>query len=357
MQIFRTGRLNDKRVLKLVEEFIGKLGRSGGHLKIAGKNIPYDTDHAKALFDKPSNYMIDAVDISSDDNALILRFRRGIGGQDQNLDQGRTASPFYDEIAVDAQRNPAPSAERIVDCLALVQKHLAIPEAATNDEALGLLTAQYAQLNGLFTELTESGHKRILELDKLHANRLAELSEKERLLEEGLTHRRAELEQEYQDRSSDLLRREEDLNNRAHMHARRTLGKEITDKIQERLEEAMLPRRTSIISWGIFLLTLLGAVGLSWVAYFSLTEFATLVEPPATTPRMSPPETNVSPGVGTAATFTALLDSPLALFLLLRGTLSGFASVGFLVYAISWLKAIYHDDVRARRELSVTRST
>ncbi|WP_244561429.1 hypothetical protein [Ensifer aridi] len=331
MQILRTGRLNDKRVLKLAEEFSRQHGRSGGQLKIASRNIPYETDHAKALFDKPSAFLIDAVDITSADNTLVLRFRRGVGGQEQNIDQGRTASPFYDEVAVEAQRNPAPSPEAIVECLTLVQKHLVIPDATTSDEARDLLGAQYARLNDLFTELTQTGHKRLLELDELHAKRLGELSERERLLEEGITQRKAELEQEYQDRSRDLRRREEDLNNRAHMHARRTLGKEITDKIQGRLEKAMLPRRTSMISWGIFLLTILGSCGLAWLAYFSLTEFATFV--------------------GAATTAGALMDRPVALFLLLRGTLAAFASVGFLVYAISWLKTIYHDDVRARREL------
>ncbi|THK35661.1 hypothetical protein EHS39_23865 [Ensifer sp. MPMI2T] len=352
MQIFRTGRLNDKQVLKLAEEFIRQQGQAGGHLKIAGKNIPFETDRARELFGKPSSFIIDAVDISSQDNTLILRFRRGVGGQDQNIDQGRTASPFYDEVAVDAQRNPAPSAEAIVECLTLVQKHVVVPEVAKNDEALALLSAQYAQLNELFTELTQSGHKRLLELDELHAKRLGELSEKERLLEERITQRKAELEHEYQDRSSDLRRREEDLNNRAHMHARRTLGKEITDRIQGRLAMAMLPRRTSMISWGIFLLTLLGALGLAWLAYFSLTEFAAVVEPLSPAVRMSPADpTNTSAAAGTATTSAALLDNPLAIFLLLRGTLSAFVSVGFLVYAISWLKAIYHDDVRARREL------
>ncbi|NKQ83412.1 hypothetical protein [Rhizobium ruizarguesonis] len=342
MKYFRTSKLSDKQVMKLATDFIETFNGSG-NLNIAGLSVSFDSAKLDGFFKKPNTFAIDRFDLTASESVLILRFRRGVGGDADRIDTDRVPSPYFDDISLElgSRSNTslaAPSTDVVLNAVELVQKHVIMPHlqvgGSANSGIEDALGEQFARMNELFSELTDRAHRRLLELDEIHAQRLTSLSDKERSQEEALTARSAELENSYLEKTSELRRREEDLNNRAHMHARRTLGQKITNDIQLRLNQAIVPLGTSSLRWGVFVLTLAGGAFLAWLAWFSLSEFAQVVTAPdSKTPAM------------------ASISDPSAIFLLVRGALAAFGAVGFLLYAITWLKAMYLDDLRAQREL------
>ncbi|WP_155249392.1 hypothetical protein [Rhizobium etli] len=328
--------------MKLATDFMENF-KASGNFNIAGLSVPVDSAKQNGYFQKSNTFAIDKFDLTASESVLVLRFRRGVGGDAERIDKDRTPSPYFDDISLElgsrSNTNLAvPDADVLLNAIELVQKHVIMPhlqvEGSANTEIEDALGEQFARMNALFSELTDRAHRRLLELDEIHAQRLTSISDKERSQEEALTARSAELENSYLEKSSELRRREEDLNNRAHMHARRTLGQKITTDIQQRLSQAIVPLGTSALRWGVFALTLAGGAFLAWLAWFSLSEFAQLVAAPD----------SKTPAI-------ASISDPSAIFLLVRGALAAFGAVAFLLYAITWLKAMYQDDLRAQREL------
>ncbi|TIR23998.1 MAG: hypothetical protein E5X34_13160 [Mesorhizobium sp.] len=181
--------------------------------------------------------------------------------------------------------------------------------------------------------------------EQLAAARLkmeTEFAERRSALEADFQARQAKLEEtsaglheEMLRREGSLLQRTKELDDRDHIHARRKLREDITKGIEARLASAIVPMRTSLVGWAVFSISLLVAGFLGWVSFESLVGYVSIVQQ-ASVKSLNP-----------VSDFTLQQGW----FLLGRGVVTGGLAVAFLVYAISWLKSIYHADVRAQREL------
>jgi len=212
-----------------------------------------------------------------------------------------------------------------------------------------------------FTSLIKSHQQMLVGLQSTATNIAEQLAAARLSLEQEFAERRLSLEEEFQKRHADgiaaldeqrslIFTQEEDLRKRTlelddrdHIHARRQLREQITSNISKRLEGSMVPYRTSFIGWIVFSLTLTGSIFLGIISYLSLTEFTEIVRIGANS------STSVQMKSDIAA--VTLANSSVVWFLLARGAVAGIGSIAFLVYAISWLKSIYHADIRAHRDL------
>ncbi len=73
----------------------------------------------------------------------------------------------------------------------------------------------------------------------------------------------------------ELARREQELDDREHKHARRNLREQITRTFNQRMAEPVVSSRASRIRWTVFLLTLCTGTGLGWLGFATLAGLAT----------------------------------------------------------------------------------
>ncbi|TPK67112.1 MULTISPECIES: hypothetical protein [unclassified Mesorhizobium] len=183
-----------------------------------------------------------------------------------------------------------------------------------------------------------------IRLEKEAAQRLTvletEFEKRKTLAEQALDDVRQALER----REEQLQTRAKELDDRDHIHARRELREQITSGIATRLRSSMVPAQTSFIGWGVFFLTLVGTVFLAVTSVYSLQEFSQLLKSAIQSAgsKMESPEDKLA---------IARVQSSQAWVVLARAAVTGIGAVAFLVYAIAWLKNIYHDRLRAHRDL------
>ena len=126
----------------------------------------------------------------------------------------------------------------------------------------------------------------------------------------------------------ELAQREKALDDRHHMHARRELRQQITDNIKRRIQQPLVSKRTSVLRWTVFGLTL--TVGLI-MGYYGVLGIGTEIF-----------DIQEVFGKETFSEFSYIG------FSIQRGVLL-FLSVGFIAYSINWLRLVYLDDVRMER--------
>ena len=118
--------------------------------------------------------------------------------------------------------------------------------------------------------------------------------------------------------------RQQELDDRQHMHARRDLRERIAKNFKARADKPLISRHTSYIRWAVFCLTLTFGVA---IGYFGIEGFGEAVDAAS---NGDPPQW-------------------LTIGLLVRSFLLPILGVGFIVYAINWLRVVYLDDVRTER--------
>lgn len=193
--------------------------------------------------------------------------------------------------------------------------------------------ALLGRLQSTTVSITEQLAAARLALETEFAERRSALETEIQARQAKLDEAAAQLQQEAAQREESLLQRTKELDDRDHIHARRKLREDITKGIEARLASAIVPMRTSAIGWIIFAISLSVSGFLGWVSVTSLLDYASLSQAPSIE----------------AQGQTYSVEQ--GWFLLGRGAVTGSLAVAFLVYAITWLKSIYHADVRAQREL------
>jgi hypothetical protein len=343
MQIFRTGKLQDKQVLKLLDDLISAYGKSEATLHVAGNGLQYDADVHSQLFKGKDFGAIERFDFSSATGQFVVRFRRGVGQSAQQIDDNRAPSPYFDDIGLETSRgnNGAAPRPELVDSLAaigIIKKHITfvVPEAvnAGAEGASAVLQAQLSTLNERLTEVNAEADRRRQAFDEEHVRKLREVEDMISEAEEEIKLGRKAFEAELSIRDAELQSRAKLLDDRDHMHVRRGLRENITTEIQSRLGKAMVNRASGWMRWGVFGLSLAGSAVFVWFAYIGLTEYAQAVQASIEVPGELP-----------------LLQTSSIWVLLARGTVSSVVAVSFLLYAVTWLRKIYHDDVRVQRDL------
>lgn len=352
-QILRVAKLSDRQVLRLVDDFQGSGDGDMLHCEvaIAGINRSYPADEFEALRKGSDIGAITAFDMIVGKPGLTIRFRRGIGGNPNNIDSPeRQASPYLDEISIVGRnsngQNVSPS--RLIAAQRLIHKHVQLPADPTvtgaANEAVDLLKLQFSQLSEQLLEINTHSLKRREELEDEYNQKRRELDEELARHAEQVREKTKKLEFEHKLGLESLEAREKQLDDRDHIHARRELRTHITDAIADQLKGDLVPRKASTMRWSVLGLLLFGALGLGGISAWSLYEFGELTY-------LASLKETFSEQSQRRAFALSQIESGFHWLVLVRGFISGAASIGFLLYAVSWLKGLYHDEIRTRREL------
>ena len=341
----RTARLTDRQILDLIfvlrdEEVVSRaMIQLGGNISIDVTTMQRTDDDIVEL--DSNRHAIQSVEITTPQQILILFFR-GICGDVENPTTRRQASPYFDELILNL-RNVASSPEsrkQLISCMNIIERTL--PKTIPFDEfdkgqsAIDVLQAEIANLadqyktmlDGLAEERAEA--RKAAEKERQAARQEHEeamQAAKNTAIEQGRKfdeYRKGE-QKKLQKRKKDLDEREQELDNRQHMHARRELRERISENFKTRIREAVVSGSASKMRSYVLFLTL--AVGLG-IGVMGFIDFRELVE------------------INRTESFPGWLAAGWAF----RGVIALGLSVGFIAYAINWLRIIYLDDVRTRRQ-------
>ena len=265
---------------------------------------------------------------------VAITFLRGIALDSNNPHRSRQASPYFDEIILNPNDADISAITSCLDVIhkeipPLVSRHLSEGGQDVVDflqMEINRPSEQYqVMLSGLAGERSEfrkfvddSRGRTNEEYEETKRRSIAENYERKQEFE---IYREKE-EGDLQERKNELEEKEQKIDNRQHMHARRELRQQITENLKKRLQEPIVSRKSSNMRILVFLLTL--AVGLA-IGFFGILSFGELV---AVENKNGFPEW-------------------LLIVWVLRGIVLIVLAAGFIAYAINWLRAIYLDDVRA----------
>ena len=338
--IIRTARLTDRQVIELVYSI--KEGVANDEVSINNitvkmtSNLPVDitnferNDETVKRLDK-DRHAISEVSISLGGVLRSVMFLRGIRTQGHNQ-----PSPYFDEIEV-LVRDIAPqdvgSYLEFIDIIENVLPQTYPTHESNNPQSpadfLQAMTSTLTdKVSGMLNDLVETriefeaGFKeRHEKLEIHHQAALDQLEIQDKKRKQAFHEEKSRKEKALQEKEEKLEMRAQELDDREHKHARRDLREQITENFERRLAEPVIPRRTSKIRWAVFGLTLIVGLALGWLGFDTLGK------------TQSPGNSFTWPEIS----------------LLVRGVLSIFLAVGFVAYAVNWLKAFYLDDVRTGR--------
>ncbi|MGQ2903799.1 MAG: hypothetical protein ACT6RL_05060 [Neoaquamicrobium sediminum] len=351
VDILRVTKMTDQQIIKLIDALTNELEFKNLTLRVGDVPVEYPSETVTNFLKGKNLQAISTFDTRSGTPPVTVRFRRGIGGTVANLDATRVASPYFDEIAIEAKpanTGQTPSVETIVAVKKLISRHIKLPDTSSvnesSSEAIDLLKFQFSQLNEQLLEINTTSLKRRETLEDEYSEKRQQLEEELARHSEQLREKVEKLDFDHKLRLEALEAREKQLDDRDHIHARRELRTHITDAIAEQLKGDLVPRKASAMRWSVLGLLLLGAAGLGITSAWSLYEFGQLIY-------LGSLREASGDVIAQRAYAMAQLEAGGHWLVLARGFISATIAIGFLLYAISWLKALYHDEVKTRREL------
>ncbi len=334
-----TGRLSDNQIVALFQEIKDSFKTNTINFRYA--NIITDIDEFKTAIGPKRSFFATYVNCSIDNSKFTVAFARGLSTflpANNSINTGvRTPSPYFDEIIVTSNHNGSSinvSIHDIVKIENIIRSHIIIklPKdiEIAGGSAIDLLQKELSAVtevhNTLLTDAVELRRQSSQENDA----RLADLAEKENQSLAAIAAHKETVEQELASQKQALEEKEKELDDRNHMHVRRALRGQITSDIQARVGGALLSPRSRKLGIAIFGLSLICAVASGLFSYLSYGAFGQVLAQPSET--------------------LANRDWALLVFGL-RTTLAVIASLGFLVYALAWLRRTYDEDVKLNNEL------
>ena len=339
--VIRTARLTDRQVLDLIFALKDKLEITSANVELGpGSSIPNeqlirDSELIQKL-DRDTYYILSAV--VSTASRFTIRFLRGICENTEQPTINRTSSPYYDEIALSGGEGSQRPIEEFLECMDIVQNSLPkiYPLQKEGKEQsvvdifqaeLASLTNQYSQiLTGLDAERAES--RKAFEEERQKAaeeykKAMQDIKDEDITQRQEFASHKSKEEKKLQIKIDRLNKREESLDDRQYMHSRRELRNQITKNFKDRVGQPVVSKRAWYIQWFIFGMTLI--VGIA-AGYFSFESYQDLL-----TVEYSAEDQWKMISIG------------------FRSAVSTIAAVGFVFYAINWLKGIYIDHVRTDR--------
>ncbi|WP_338722371.1 hypothetical protein [Devosia sp. XK-2] len=264
---------------------------------------------------------------------------------ESNFGSPRVPSPHFDQVQFQANtvrrrpnENVAPDRATVHKLVDLIESKILLAEPSLTsepaDSAAGALAQTFAKLNDRFSDLNAEAEARRSEVDREYKERQQEFEAHMRARETELETRQAELEALHAARMEELEALKKTLDDRDHMHARRSLREAITSDIQDKLARALIPRTSLVYRLAVLIAVLSGAAISAAFALLSYGDFS------ATWAQQAAMETE--PTWSQVVTTWMLFG---------KGSIGSLAALGFLVYAINWLRKSYNDDLRAHRDL------
>ena len=342
-QVIRTARLTDRQVIDLIFALRGELEIVSVDVNLGlGKSIQFANlirgSELVEKLDRDSYYILDsAVKTAS---GIYIRFLRGICANTENPQLNRTSSPYFDEIALTASGGKQESydIDELLKCLGTIQDSLPkiypLQNEGEEQSVVDFLQAEFASLTKEYKQLitgldtqrskfrsTFEEERQIAQEEYQNAKKKLENEDNQRR-QDFETHKSNE-EDKIQSKIEELYKREENLDDRQYMHTRRELRNQITKNFKDRVGQPVVSTRAWHIQWLIFGMTLVAGIA---AGYFSFESYQDLL-----VVEYSPEDKWKTIGLSfRLATLTI-------------------ATVGFVFYAINWLKGIYIDHVRTDR--------
>ena len=341
--VIRTARLTDRQILEI--QFALKERKD---LKVSSISLgpgldfdilPMEKNHERIILLTSDRHAILQADTRTKSGIEIL-FLRGICENVDTPQQNRQGSPYFDEVYLSSSSNRSETNIRdIIECMGIIEDTLPttfpLHTAKKGQDLIDIVQVEIVSLadqnrkmlSDLAKERSEfrkadDKQRRAREKEHEYAKSQveSELEEQKKEFDDYKTREESGLQQ----RKINLDEREQDLDNRHHMHARRKLREQITKNFKKRMCEPIISKRASVMRWLVFGLTIAAGLG---TGYFAVTSFEDLSFYHRSSPSFD----------------------WLSISLVLRGIVSVFLSVGFIVYAINWLRVVYLDDVRTER--------
>lgn len=190
-------------------------------------------------------------------SSIQIDIYRGICGDASNPTANRQASPYFDEVFVRGGAVGVRGAQSWVACVDAVERALPQTYPAEAGEAhtdvIDVLRAEIAALSGQYGKmLTGLSDERKQFREEAAAQRTKALeeyeAEKQHLTDHAARQQKqidtykAQEEANLQRRSEDLDRRERELDDRQHMHARRDLRETISEEFKARINRPVVSR-------------------------------------------------------------------------------------------------------------------
>jgi hypothetical protein len=342
---YTTGRLNDRQIVKMMNSIGESFGTARLDYLFAGVSL--DIDEFEEALGKKKSFAINAANLTTTGGKFIVRYRRGksaVNGNGQPVVDQRISSPYFDEVIVTPGKGgntntEPPSATDVHGLSQLIEAHIILKSANANDglagNAIDVLQAQLADISSLYTTMVEQSQaersafakERAAIAKEAHDETQAKKAEYEAYIESEEA-RIKKLEEE-------VRAKQKELDDRDHMHVRRQLRESITTEIEDRVAGSLLPKETNKLNIAICTGSLLIACVAGYFAISSFTSFDSLIT-------AAEGQTNES----TNSNFQTWLIAEF-----LRGSLSSFACIGFLVYTVSWLRRTYLANVKAAQDL------
>ena len=339
----RTARLTDRQVLDLMYAVHANIDVTSGTISL-GEGLNVDILSSERSEESVSDldherHAIQSAHLSTS-SFIHIDFYRGTCSDIQDPAMTRQASPYFDEVFVrhDARLGRATTQQWIacIDTIeAVLPKTYPLHETKQSSEAVDVLSAEMAALASQYKEIlaglaaerekfreeSESERNAARQEYALAQNRQAAAVRDQR---EKFDEYKQQEEARLRQQQEGLDRREQDLDNRRHMHARRDLRERISEDFKTRVAKPVVSGAAFRMRWLVFGLTLAAGAG---IGYFGIDSFGELI---------AAGDSEMTPGW---LTITHAVRSVVLVAL----------AVGFVAYAISWLRATYLDDVRAER--------
>jgi hypothetical protein len=307
----------DRLVVELMHALLEKFDNGNYTYRVSG-NLRIDTEEFEALPDLATQFSLVEAIFSSSQEDISATFKRGISGKDFT---DRQPSAHFDEIAIERIGKTGPSpinfieAEKIIQRIADPLHNISSPSIP--EDISDFLKANYAQLTSLITEIASRYDERLAELERRRQQLEDEQATKIECIDAEYQKRKEELEREREQ----LSREKKALDDRDNVHVRRELREKITRNLKERLKEPLVSRANTGVRYAVVTICGFASIALFALAFFTQQQFGTTS------------------------------DSIEKWSIVIKAILSGAGGAGFLIYAISWLRRVYLDDVQLERSL------
>ena len=354
-RVIRTAKLTDRQVIDIFyavkdDELEEPIHISlGPNLAINISSLNRDDEQVKMLDN--ARHAIEHAKLSVRSN-ISMEFYRGICEDVNQPNNKRQPSQYYDEIFfhLSDRAKRGESIKQIIECVDIIESILPTKSPPFSTEkthdTIDVLQTEIASLSNMYQKMLSDLAEERVQFRKIFDEERSQFRKeveeeiratREKIKEEKADHRREmssasyefEKNNEKERESIDKLKKElddrkQELDDRHHMHARRELRNQIATNFKERAGRPLISPRASLIRWFVFWLTLIAGAA---IGYFGVEGFRESFET------------------------TAKGNSPqwLIVSLLVKSVLSLFLAVGFVAYAINWLRVVYLDDVRMER--------
>ncbi len=335
----RTARLTDRQVIDLICALHAEHGELSGSIQLGsgiGLNLSSLERTETPLSEIDSDrHAIREVNCSL--SQISVQYYRGICRDLQKPSVDRQASPHFDEVLLRADKGA--SVHEWVTCIDTIEtvlpKTYPSQEMAQGLDAIDVLRSEIALLSAQYRNMLDglAKERSVFRTEAENDRRTARkeyTAERDRLKEEVDDQRRQfeEFKQREEGRlrtkQEELDQREQKLDDRQHVHARRDLRAKISEDFKKRLSRPVATKATIVMRLLVLISMVVAAGG---VGLMSLTGFGDL----ATTASGEA----VQSWLSVVGAFGRVVLTVVA--------------IGFVAYAIKWLRSVYLDDVRTER--------